>query len=546
VSSQHQSQQSAFDLSIPGPASVLLVSVKPGTSAIFVGANGGGKTRLAVLLEKSVGDQAHRISAHRALTLNPTVAKIPEREALAGLRTGLANAQAQVSAHRSNSRWQNNEAISLLNDFDYLVQALFAEQTNRALETHTRNRAGDHTRARPTNFERLAAIWHRLLPNRQLHISGDNIEVSIPGSAAKYPASEMSDGERAIFYMIGQALTAATNSLLIVDEPELHVHRSIMARLWDELEAARQDCAIVYITHDLEFAATRMAQKFVIDSYDPAPRWKIEPVPQNTGFSEELTTLILGSRRPVLFVEGGDTSLDLALYRACYPKFTVIPRGSCEVVLHSVVTMRRNKELTCITCAGLVDADDYEPGEARALSAHGVAILPVSEIENLIVLPSVSHAILEHEGFSGSDLQSRLDGIATEIFAMLTNPSALESVVLRYCRRRIDRALKKIDLSTAQDEAGLVVNFANSVAAVNIQQIAQTRRTRIQNAVRDSDLPALLALYDNKGMVAVAASKLKTTPKDAFVDWLTRVLANDKVPSLVAAVQAILPNITPI
>jgi len=124
----------------------------------------------------------------------------------------------------------------------------------------------------------------------------------------------MSDGERAIFYMIGQTLAAADSSLLVFDEPELHVHPSIMAKLWDELEAARQDCAFVFITHDLEFAASRVAQKYVIRDYEPSPRWTIEAVPENTGFDEEITTLILGSRRPILFVEGGENSLDLAIY----------------------------------------------------------------------------------------------------------------------------------------------------------------------------------------------------------------------------------------
>ena len=104
-------------------------------------------------------------------------------------------------------------------------------------------------------------IWERLLPHRKLQISGNNIEVSGQGSYAHYAASEMSDGERAIFYMIGQTLAASEGSLLIFDEPELHVHRSIMSKLWDELEAARQDCAFVFITHDLEFSAARVAQK---------------------------------------------------------------------------------------------------------------------------------------------------------------------------------------------------------------------------------------------------------------------------------------------
>src|SRR5258708_26384947 len=228
--------------------------------------------------------------------LNPTVPKISERTALSALRTGISQ-DARQAANRPGNRWGNREAIALLNDFDFLIQALFAEQSNKALKTHQRARAGDHTPPEPTKFERLVGIWDRLLPHRQLEISGDNIHVLVAGSDARYSASDMSDGERAIFYMIGQTLGAEAESVLIFDEPELHVHRSIMSKLWDELEAARQDCAFVFITHDLEFAASRVGQKFIIRDYDPKPTWTIETVPDQPGFSEEVTTLILGSRR---------------------------------------------------------------------------------------------------------------------------------------------------------------------------------------------------------------------------------------------------------
>jgi ABC-type glutathione transport system ATPase component len=69
----------------------------------------------------------------------------------------------------------------------------------------------------------------------------------------------MSDGERAAFYLIGQTLMAPENSLIIFDEPELHIHRSIMSTLWDELEALRTDCAFVVISHDLEFIASGLS-----------------------------------------------------------------------------------------------------------------------------------------------------------------------------------------------------------------------------------------------------------------------------------------------
>ncbi len=507
---------------------------------MFVGANGGGKTRLAVHIENLLGQNAHRISAHRALALNPSVAKISEKQALLGLRIGHAGEGANAT-QRTGHRWHGKEATSLLNDFDFLVQALFADQANKSLETHKKVRLGDHSPALPTKLEKLVEIWERLLSHRKLNVSGDDIEVS--GSMAQYKASEMSDGERAIFYMIGQTLVASENSLLIVDEPELHIHRSIMAKLWDELEAARQDCAFVFITHDLEFAALRAAQKFIIRDYDPTPRWTVEVVPEDTGFSEEIATLILGSRRPILFVEGDDKSLDAIIYRCCYADWTVIPRGSCENVIHSVVTLRRNSTLTRVTCSGIVDADDFQPEDIAEFERCGIALLPVSEIENIILLPAVSRAIAISEGYEGAELETKLSELRKDVFKTLDSSAAIEEVVVRYCRRRIDRLLKRIDLSRAATIADVTAAYNSKTAGIDIAAIAQKAKERIEKALRDGDLPMLLANYDNKGLMALAAQHLKRSKKVDFEGWLTRILRNDKVPAVTEAIRKALPTV---
>ena len=334
-----------------------------------------GRLASQCILKKSLNLRSHRISAHRALTLNPGVPKISEQAALANLRYGYDQATAANAAdYRDGHRWRNKAAVLLLDDFDFLVQALFADQANKALETHNKVRSGNFSLPEPTKLEELAEIWHRLLPNRQIEVSGDDIKVKSSERNSLYPASDMSDGERAIFYLIGQVLVAAEKSLLIVDEPELHVHRSVMAKLWDELEAVRRHSAFVFITHDLEFAASRTAQKFIIHEYNPSNGWQVEPVPEETGFGEELTTLILGSRQPILFVEGTGDSLDHAIYRCCFPDWTVVPRGSCEEVIHSVVSMGRNEAFTRVSCSGIVDADDYMPDEISMLRDHGVRL----------------------------------------------------------------------------------------------------------------------------------------------------------------------------
>lgn len=42
-----------------------------------------------------------------------------------------------------------------------------------------------------------------------------------------YNSSEMSDGERVIFYLIGQCLAVPENGIIVIDEPELHLHKSV-------------------------------------------------------------------------------------------------------------------------------------------------------------------------------------------------------------------------------------------------------------------------------------------------------------------------------
>ncbi|MDT6992078.1 AAA family ATPase [Burkholderia cenocepacia] len=530
----------AISFSIPTPSGAKNIQVEAGTSVYFIGANGGGKTRLAVQIESELGDRCHRISAHRALSLNPEVAKVSERAALKALRYGYAGEDSQI-AYRSGHRWQQKAATSLLNDYDFLVQALFAEQSNTALESHNNARAGNGKPATQTKFEKLVEIWDRLLPHRKLNISGDNITVTVAGSTGHYPAPEMSDGERAVFYLIGQTLLAAQDSLIIFDEPELHIHRSIVAGLWDELEAARPDCGTVIISHDLEFVASRKGQKFVLRAYHPDTGWVIEDVPEESGFSEEVTTLILGSRRPVLFVEGGNRSIDIAVFRACYPGWTIIPRGSCEEVLHAVVTMRANAFLTRVSCAGIVDADAYTEEEAEAFRAKGVEVLPVSEIENLFLLPDVVQAIAKSEGYDQNEVAQRTTQVRDDLLAHAGEPRNQLSTVLQYCRRRIDRTLKKVDLSEASSVDALVATYLEKTGSLDVAALATLATEAMQMAIASQDIPALLRWYDNKGVLALVA-RVKGITKDKFEQWIVRVMLNNTVPELTAALKAKLPT----
>lgn len=143
----------------------------------------------------------------------------------------------------------------------------------------------------------------------------------------------MSDGERVAFYLLGQVLCAPPGAIVVIDEPEIHLHRAIQCPLWDEAEKSRPDCTFVYVTHDLEFAGTRTgARKIWTRAYD-GDHWEWEEVEPLAQLPDELVLQVLGNRRPVLFVEGDSNSLDIALYRALYPDKLVLPMASCQQVI---------------------------------------------------------------------------------------------------------------------------------------------------------------------------------------------------------------------
>ena len=66
----------------------------------------------------------------------------------------------------------------------------------------------------------------------------------------EYSAAELSDGERNALLIAGSVLTAKPGTLLIIDEPERHLHRSIILPLLVQLFHRRSDCGFVISTHD--------------------------------------------------------------------------------------------------------------------------------------------------------------------------------------------------------------------------------------------------------------------------------------------------------
>jgi hypothetical protein len=523
------------------------ITFQPGATTFVVGANGVGKTQLAIECERQLGERAHRVSAQRLLAIDTSVARVGEEAARSALRYGYPDTAQYGGPVRARSygRWSNDSPKAILDDSDALLQVLFAEQSNTAVKAYNKRSDGFPVDHKETLIRQLRVLFHSVMPSRDLQITADDITVVPVGEdegLETFPAARMSDGEKAVFYMIGQVLVADVDSVFIVDEPEVHVHRSILGRLWDALEAARPDCSFLVITHDLEFAASRPGAKYVISRFSPATGWVIKSVPEAEGFSEHDITLILGSRKPILFVEGQAGSLDLAFYRACYPEWTIVPRGGCESVIHAVNTFHNNSELTRINCLGLIDADDRSVSELDQLRSSGIYALPVAEIENLLLLPQVSEAILRMDSHEDGDIPGLLEKVAQSVFDDASVSANIEQVVVQYVRRRVDRMLKIIDLSNSRSAEDLALEFSEKVAGVDIEAMSIAYRESIIAAVEARDLPSLLALWDRKKpLMAIASRELRGVRLSEFSNWVVRAIRSPADDRLRLAISGVLP-----
>lgn len=529
----------------------LELTLKAGKTTIIIGANGSGKTRLAVYLEEQLGEKAHRIAAHRALNLNPNVNKISESKAKKYLIYGAEWDGISIS-YRASGRWDNKAPTRLLNDFDYLLQYLFAQQTTLAVENNQKLNRGESITNSKTKLDILQEVWERLLPLKKLHITADDIRVSSIGiESADYSASEMSDGERAVFYILGQVLSANEDSILIFDEPELHIHKSIISNLWDEIEKLRPDCSFLMITHDIEFAATRVAKKYVIRNYYSDPAWDISEIPDSE-LDEQTITLILGSRKPILFVEGEKTSLDMEIYRLCYPEWTVIPKGACKDVIQAVSSLRKLNEdmpILNIKCAGIVDRDTRDNSQIQKLEGEGIKVLLCSEIENIFSRSSVAYEILKIEDFTDDELTNKQEQFKTELLDYIQDKLSgdkLEKFVVKRIHRRIDTYLKNIDLSDTQNSNDMKDKLISELSALTNSKINEwisEMKNEIQKCIDHQDIDGLLEIYEDKGLLAKTASILRDARKSDFENWLMRKL---KVPNnrLLQAIKSVLPELS--
>lgn len=500
-----------WDIPTVGEGTSLTVEATPGRVTAVVGANGSGKSALGYWLQKNGGDaKVERLIAHRRLWFehaSPDLTPASREQ----LRTDMLR-----WASTPDSRWRDHAQQGRPGASLYDLLRRQNERNSALADLHDAGQ--DHVEIEAQIREAPLRQLNRVLAQANLEIrielvSGDSLEAVHARRGARYPITEMSDGEKSALLLAAEILTKEAGTVQVIDEPERHLHRSISAGLISAALTERPDCHFVLLTHDLELASSlpRDTSTVVVvtdtiwSGQDPVA-WDAHAVDLNAQVSETARSAILGGRRNILLVEGTKDSLDLGLYRALFPNYALKAAGGCDEVIRSVSGLRASAEHHWVDARGIVDLDGRTDEEIEALANKGIRALPVCEIESLYYSTPLMAALAEQQAkaleVQAFDLTSTARADALTELGRAGTPERLAKNVTRSVMQR--RLIERLGQETDGD-------LTHTTVSVEVPSPYPALLAEYRAALEAGDLESLTRSFPvrDTGMPGRVASALR-------------------------------------
>lgn len=487
---------------------------------VIVGPNGSGKSRRS--REITSDGPIEVISALRNTRISPQLQPM-----------ALNQARANFVSQRETAR---NQPYELTNDFDFMLTALIGEALDTSLDYLQRARTGEQQDLPPlASLEKIQFLWGELFPGRELrfreYMPVVINTVAVGDEPAQYSAWQMSDGEKAALYLAGRALAADPGGVLLVDEPETHLHSLLAVQFWDAVERERPDLRFIYVTHDMTFAASRRAIQYLLAS----PHHGLTPI-RLASDAGDLAAVLLGTASlsfyatTIVFCEGEPDSLDWRLYSGWFNDKNVVVQavGSCDMVLRSVSALRASDLVQNLTVKGLIDRDLHSDDRLSMLP-EGVHALGVHEVESLFALPDVVAAVAKHLG-------RRFDAAEYERSIVAAYSDAdRHRVALERWKMRVERELAKV-VSSVQTRTGSLENITASLTEIFDQdhwsfsprQILADEKAAVEGLFgsESPDVQAVLRIMPGKPLRGIAPGVAGLKPS-AYDDLVVNALRGE-------------------
>ncbi len=474
------------------------VPLDVGESLFLLGANGTGKSSLMFPIFTANGANAQRITAHRQTWFSTGAIQLSQAD-----RQTTGNHMRGFDTN-APSRWKDDYGGARTNIalFD-LVEAENTRARSIATAVDDKNIVlAEQLSKEDAPLRVISEILQSSNISIKISVENNSVVASKAGSDS-YSIAELSDGERNALLLATEVLTVKSGTLILIDEPERHLHRSIISPLLTNLFSRRSDCAFIVSTHEVALPIDNPGSKILLvrgcTYVNGAPTaWDVDLLAEANEIDDSLRREILGSRRKVLYIEGAQTSLDEPLYSILFPLVSVIPKAGCREVISAVNGIRGEENLHWVKAFGVIDKDQRQPDEIDALAKKGIYALSVFSVESIYYHPEIQQRVAERQAaLTGADANQLVgEALAAAIKAISQNAKHLaERVAENVLRQSVMERLPNREDIRKGEPIELRLEVADSVGK---------ELDRLDQLCRASDLQELLQIYPIRETSALA------------------------------------------
>lgn len=314
--------------------------------------------------------------------------------------------------------------------------------TDYGLEAHTKLTSNERAellkKIDPT--QKFEDIFHNLLyPKKMVPIRHDSSTIQYYDENNEIRSySELSSGEKEVIVLAFDVLLQnPSDCVILIDEPELHLHPELSFRLVKVLKSIGERNQIFLFTHSTDI----ISNSFETGVYFIRPRSKvpqgnqtrrvdlenIDDLLQIPNLRNTIGMLSLGKK--LLFVEGINTSIDRNVFATLAKSFksdlAIIPSESCQNITNLAnLTDILQKGIFGIELYMVRDRDSLTEEEISTYSTKSgnrLIFLPYYHIENAFLIPEAIFRIQQKLRVTKQYTVEQIKGMLKESAALQIN-----------------------------------------------------------------------------------------------------------------------------
>ena len=507
---------------------MLNVDLSMNDRIFIVGPNGSGKSALIQHFAKMFYNRPIcRISAHRQTWLASASIDLT------------AKSRRQIEQNLSDqnfspeARWKDNQAGQRLSAVLFDLMALENERARKVMaliDDKSVDEAVETAAATASPFSRISEILAAGNLTVRVKAAADEEILAFHQGGELFSIALLSDGERNAVILAATVITADSGTIFLIDEPERHLHRSIIEPLLTTLFNHRMDCMFIISTHDLALpVAAQEAQVLLPRSCnwngENPQSWEIDLLPAGDTLPDDLRAAILGSRRKILFVEGNRASLDLAIYGALFPGVSVISKGGCSEVIRAVEGLRSQSDLHWVSAYGLVDRDNRSDEELVELQERNIHGLKQFSVESIFYSKEARSPLAGRQAeIMGTNAVEMLNKAEDSALSVLED----QQIMRRLCARRCERKLR--DLFIQKIPTWKDILQEKPEFEITTESPLQGELEEYRKMLKKKDLDGLIARYPVRETSALneLARKLEFSSKAKYEQAVLALVSSDQ------------------